>query len=725
MAISYLKTISEKLGPNAATTGKTGESTPVQPSGGFRRGVSIGEAKIALSSYMHKVEHFYGVELDILTESKQKSILGSLAFSQLHDRELLIPEAHQRTFEWIFDSTADLRFADWLRSRNGIFWIAGKAGSGKSSLMRFITEHPTTYKLLSRWADSNITVAKHYFWNPGTALQKSQEGLLRTCLLQILSTQPHLIPVICKDRWVAPYADRFSPWTRSQLLKVTRNLKAIASETSSQPLKICLFIDGLDEYEGDHVELISMLSGIATCSNIKICLSSRPWLDFSDAFDGSPWKLYLQDLTRQDISRYVRDKLEEDERFKKLQLNANTAASELINDVGTRSEGVFLWVYLVVRSLLRGLRNEDDLSDLRRRLESLPVDLSKFFERMIDSIEDVYRQRTARLFLTLSRARRSFPVLSFFFLDFDGPKPPADTQDLAFLKEWPDVDTGYFEVLITKKRQLVAQCKDIIHIAPDPAAPVLFGERVTFLHRTVVDFINTGEMYGQLQRLAGPFDPWKVLFDADLGQSRSLLHLHRLTYIRSHLAQWILGCFFYAYRIDLTSSSPYGPINLGLDELENTILRIFQKWDFSHAMCTLLDREDIVSFIALAARCDLAAYIEYRLPQHTAATLDEHAPGWRSPCCVQQLSGFNICPQASDGSWNWRLGHDTGAIQEIQSPASSGQSENFNETMRQLPTTPIQAVVIHQDMNKRRKRRILRKIFVGMPLNIIRRDTLR
>ncbi|KUI65502.1 hypothetical protein VM1G_01186 [Cytospora mali] len=497
VVMGYLDKISNKLDPHEVADGKTADFTTVQSSNGFLESVGIDDgdeeaedAQEALSSYIDIVDHLYRVELGAHAESKRQSILESLRFSQLHERELLIPKAHQQTFEWIFDSTEEFSFNDWLRSRNGIFWVAGKAGSGKSSLMRFITEHPTTFKLLSQWADGNITVAKHYFWNPGTALQKSQEGLLRTCLLQILSTRPHLIPAICADRWAAPYAARYSPWTRSQLLKALKSLKDTADESSNPHLKLCLLIDGLDEYEGDHVELINILSDLAECSNIKICVSSRPWLDFSDAFDGSPWKIYLQDLTRQDISRYVQDKLEEDERFKRLQSKNNTAASDLINDVTIRSEGVFLWVFLVVRSLLRGLRNQDDLAILRQRLEALPVDLSAFFDRILDSIEDVYRQRTARLFLALSSARRSFPVLSFFFLDLDDPKYPADPPDLAFLKEWPDGDTRSFEALITKKRQLVAQCKDIIHIASDPKAPVLFGERVTFLHRTVVDFMN-------------------------------------------------------------------------------------------------------------------------------------------------------------------------------------------------------------------------------------------
>lgn len=337
------------------------------------------------------------------------------------------------------------------------------------------------------------------------------------------------------------------------------------------------------------------------------------------------------------------------------------------------------------------------------------MDLSKFFERMIHSIEDIYRQRTARLFITLSRARRSFTVLSFFFLDFDATKSPTDAPDLGFLKEWPEVDTGYFETLITKKRQLIAQCKDIIHIAPDPAAPILFGERVAFLHRTVVDFINTDETYSQLQRLAGsPFDPWKVLFDAELGQAKSLMHLHRLTYIRSHLAQWILGCFFYATKIELTSSSPCGPVNLGLDELEETILRHFEKWGFSHAMHTLIGRGDIKSFVDLAAKVDLAAYVQYRLSQCEGTTLDEVAPGWRSPDCIQQFSGFEICPQTSDGSWDWRLGRHTGINREFQSPVKSEQNKNLTVALQD--TLPIQSEVVDQHARIKRKRQFLRKI---------------
>jgi Cu/Ag efflux protein CusF len=43
-------------------------------------------------------------------------------------------------------------FIEWLSSSDGIFHISGKMGSGKSTMMRFLYEHPATRYELNRWA---------------------------------------------------------------------------------------------------------------------------------------------------------------------------------------------------------------------------------------------------------------------------------------------------------------------------------------------------------------------------------------------------------------------------------------------------------------------------------------------------------------------------------------------------------------------------------------------
>ncbi|KAI8277551.1 hypothetical protein K4K59_009456 [Colletotrichum sp. SAR11_240] len=167
--------------------------------------------------------------------------------------------------------------------------------------------------------------------------------------------------------------------------------------------RICLFIDGLDEYSGDHTDLVKLILRMGELPNIKICVSSRPWIEFSDAFENTEWKLHLHDLSQADIHTFIRDELQGNGRFRRLRSLNEGDAESLALEIVARAQGVFLWVLLVVRSLLEGLRNEDDIHDLRMRLRALPTGLKDMFKRMLDTIDEFYRKRTSRLFLTMTR----------------------------------------------------------------------------------------------------------------------------------------------------------------------------------------------------------------------------------------------------------------------------------------------------------------------------------
>lgn len=73
--------------------------------------------------------------------------------------------------------------------------------------------------------------------------------------------------------------------------------------------------------------------------------------------------------------------------------------SNLVEEVVDRTEGVILWVFLVVRSLLDGIRERDSMSGLRYRLDRLPQNLEDFFRHMIGQIDDAYvRSQTVKSF---------------------------------------------------------------------------------------------------------------------------------------------------------------------------------------------------------------------------------------------------------------------------------------------------------------------------------------
>ena len=79
----------------------------------------------------------------------------------------------------------------------------------------------------------------------------------------------------------------------------------------------------------------------------------------------------LQDLTQQDIQQYVSDKLEADIKMQRLAMARRHDVQGLIGEIVTSASGVFLWIRLVVASLLRGLGNDDSIDDLQARLRAL------------------------------------------------------------------------------------------------------------------------------------------------------------------------------------------------------------------------------------------------------------------------------------------------------------------------------------------------------------------
>ena len=438
--------------------------------------------------------------------TKEQKILDSLHFRYIKVRQSDIPEAHAKTFNWIFgasggsanDPPTHIRFTEWLSQKHnqqGIYWIAGKAGSGKSTLMKFLCNHERTKSALQKWAGTNgLLTASYFFWNSGTSMQKSQEGLLRSLLYEMFRQCPGLIPSISPTRWDASYQEHQEPWTRSELLEAFARLQN--QEISST--RFCFFLDGLDEYDGNHLELVKILQQFAASASVKICLSSRPWEVFRHAFDGNvSRRLYLQDLTREDITIYVRTKLEENEHFIEAQ-RGDSRYHDLVVEIVERAQGVFLWVFLVVRSLLDGLTNGDTIAILQSRLRRLPSDLEQFFKHILDRVDEVYQKWTAHTFQIALKASEPLSLLTYSFLD------SIEEDHLFALKakirtfQESEISSRYR----TMAKRLDARSKGLLEVSLKELSEsrYFYGPRVNFLHRTARDFLRTKDMQTMLAK---------------------------------------------------------------------------------------------------------------------------------------------------------------------------------------------------------------------------------
>ena len=475
---------------------------------------------------------------EVRLSASDQILLNSLRFEHMAQRQATVGPAHEKTFGWVLDPSSPVKFDDWLRFQDGIYWVMGKAGSGKSTLMKFLLNHKKTAESLRSWAGpKRLVTASFFFWNAGSSMQKSQEGLFRSLLYEILSQSPELIRTICssKAKTICPFVREHEPWTRQELWHAISQLK----DQHGARARFCFFIDGLDEYDGEPDQIVSVLENLRDWPDVKLCVSSRPYNEFRDAF-GRPSdpQLALEDLTREDIKLYIQSTLEENSRFKALKARDHRS-QDLVQDIVEKAQGVFLWVILVVRSLLRGLRNADRVSDLQKRLRGFPETLEKFFSLMIASIEPVYREQTAQAFKYALEAEEAGEPLSLMTYSF------LDEEDLDDVVTAPLNALKSQEILLRQddmRRRLNGRCKGLLevvsHISRSVSKQSLYVKQfqsptVVFLHRTVRDFLHTKDIQNMLvEHLEPSFEPRSRICKALLAELKAINYSELESYDR-------------------------------------------------------------------------------------------------------------------------------------------------------------------------------------------------
>lgn len=151
---------------------------------------------------------------------------------------------------------------------------------------------------------------------------------------------------------------------------------------------VCLFVDGLDEFQGDSLEHRQLAEAFVRWSkqpHVQCLLSSRPYPEFNQIFPEET-RLHLHQLNKQDIHIFSFRMFERDTNFEQV----CPFHASLIYRVVQSSEGVFLWAVLVVRILLSSAAYETK-DMLFRKVNALPKKLEKLYQCLLDSLETVDR----------------------------------------------------------------------------------------------------------------------------------------------------------------------------------------------------------------------------------------------------------------------------------------------------------------------------------------------
>lgn len=458
----------------------------------------------------HLDQKFDKQEREAKIDQARQLFLTSLFFPDIEARQDEVRQSFEGTCRWIFDPPMDKKnnarkwhnFREWLETGEALYWISGKPGSGKSTLMKYIVEEPRTAEYLRNWKrGTDLIIITFFFKDLGTWLQKSATGLLRSIIWQIARYWPGIINLVL-ERVLKRYGQSIgqSPhpllltmlptWTESRLLQT---LKDFIKEKPAA-VSLCAFIDGLDEYNGDEDVLLEVIHLLSSASGCKVCVSSRPDPVFLRELEAYP-QCRVQDLNRKDMEKMAIEKLKPC--LEKNKPTETEAIDELVDDLIQKAEGVFLWLSIMIKDLTKRSSYGDSIRELRVRLHETPSSMYGLYQRMLQRLDRSYLAYAFNIFQILIAAGQ---------IDRSGLNPSSTLLGLACGEDsvWVHVtqfDRSYFSsstfdsTCHELRTRLNARCGNLIDIASNQNGVeetiVLQHDRtVNFIHRTAVEFLN-------------------------------------------------------------------------------------------------------------------------------------------------------------------------------------------------------------------------------------------
>ncbi|OAP60302.1 hypothetical protein AYL99_05304 [Fonsecaea erecta] len=313
------------------------------------------------------------------------------ALFQLEDGRQRIASPADGTLSWLGKNSV---FERWAQNDDtGFLWIRGKAGSGKSTLMKYMLDRGN-YPVAAKTPVLTLS----YFFDPFKGRTKlSASDFYRALLYQLWEQARHLP---CEHDILASTELHFT----SQLRGNRANEPSLLAEQLnlllfdiSENHPVYIFIDALDECAKNEVvsilEFLRQALGRAPTRHLRICVSSRNTLSCSTE-DAS---VFVDQENKEDIVSFTETQIQI--RAAKYGDSLLHLKDEVLNIILEKADGMFLWVSLAIHIIYNETRNS---ADILRVLRSLPTDLNSVYRRILENIQEEKPQVQLQISRTLS-----------------------------------------------------------------------------------------------------------------------------------------------------------------------------------------------------------------------------------------------------------------------------------------------------------------------------------
>ena len=405
-----------------------------------------------------------------------------------------------------YDQKSSPGFVKWIQSEGHIFWIYGKPGAGKSTLMKQLTQSKQTFDLMPRWPKPVITVS-FFFYELGQHQERQFKSLLMAILFALLQTfhdtDPRAVSSIMNtlEPQVSrnPRDQKQSIWKDEKLQEALRQTLIVCQISAS----LLLFVDGMDECEGDYRGQLDFLktwieSSTSSKLSIKACIASRDETEIRLRLSMYP-SLPVHSFTKANILTYVTRRLRAAWEMMSRQPDCTTVTFDqaLIDTLVEKAEGVFLWVDLVVTQLTLSIEEERTVKELWMQLNDMPEGLRDLYSRIVDKIPQRLLHDTANFLRMYNHSIHDWGTgplvigvheftLWEFYAAVEDPSTAISCK-AHFEKGFKEENNHSQQRLCAiMKRRIQRVCKGLIHVEETNDLP---NAGVNLLHRTVKEFI--------------------------------------------------------------------------------------------------------------------------------------------------------------------------------------------------------------------------------------------
>ncbi|KAJ9614164.1 hypothetical protein H2200_002300 [Cladophialophora chaetospira] len=305
-----------------------------------------------------------------LSDAERQAYVKSLRFDQIDVWHATIKSAHAKTCKWLLKQS---EYEDWLaRGRsddhNGFLWIKGKAGSGKSTMLKYLLSH-------ARRTMTGSTIISFFFNARGHDLERSTTGMYRSLLLQLFDRIPELQCAL--DTLPRPSFSAAGDFEGEWSLETLKTLFRDAVRRIRGGSLIC-FVDALDECDEDDVrDMLACFENLCqealpSEARLQICFSSRhyPHITVEKCVE---LVLEGQEGHQQDMANYLQSELK---------IGKSQHSEKIKDEVLERANSVFLWLVLVVQILQKEF-DRGRIHALQRRLTEIPPGLDELFRDIL------------------------------------------------------------------------------------------------------------------------------------------------------------------------------------------------------------------------------------------------------------------------------------------------------------------------------------------------------